>query len=118
VQRGVKAGAAIRKYAKLAGMNQADLEMATGIGHSTISGYWSSRLRLGHGNARKIAAVLDVTLEELGLSEEEAADDEAGLRRALAALGETVAVLNDRVTALERERATARSARRARRPKG
>lgn len=46
-------------------MKQADLEEATGIGHSTISGYWSGRLRLGDTNAPKIARALGVSLEVL-----------------------------------------------------
>ncbi len=93
------------------GFSQARLEEATGIGHSTMSRYWSGRGGLGEKNARRIADALDVAVSDLGLSEEVAAVDEiADLRRALAALEETVALLTQRVAALEPKRVTTRRA--------
>lgn len=47
------------------GFSQEQLERATGIKHSTMSGYWSGRLRLGGQNAQKIADVLGIALSDL-----------------------------------------------------
>ena len=59
--------------ARSRGFNQAQLEKATGIAHSTMSRYWSGSGGLGLGNGRKIAAALDVEISALGLSEADAA---------------------------------------------
>lgn len=100
------------------GYSQTRLERETGIGHSTMQRYWSGDGGLGLKNGRKIADTLGVELSRLGLSEEEAAVDElTDLRRALAALETTVALLADRVTALEPARAKPRRGQPAQRRK-
>jgi transcriptional regulator with XRE-family HTH domain len=76
--------AVLPELAKSRGFNQAQLEEATQIGHSTMSGYWSGRLTLGLGNARKIAAVLKVDLSELGYQENPAAPAQVEVSRLIA----------------------------------
>lgn len=100
VQRGTYAGDVIKRLAAERGLKQADLEQRTGIGHSTMSGYWSNRLRLGDQNAPLVAAALGVSLEVL--SAEVAQDAPAGhTHRLLRSLGERGDVDPDVVTALE-----------------
>lgn len=109
MERGVRVGSALKSLAKERGFSQPKLEAATGIGHSTMSGYWSGRLGLGLKNGRKIADALGVEISALGLSEaEEAASAETDLRLAHAALEETVRLLAERVEALERSPAAPR----------
>ena len=68
-------GALLPGLSRSKGFSQEQLERATGIGHSTMSGYWSGRLRLGDKNARKIAAALEVSISELGLVDPETPTD-------------------------------------------
>lgn len=102
VQKGSDVSKRLRALCREKGYSQTRLERETGIGHSTMQRYWSGTGGLGLKNGRKIADVLGVDISRLGLSEEEAVDDELmNLRRALAALEKTVALLADRVTGLE-----------------
>ncbi len=118
MEKGKKVGSKLRALAKDRGLSQAQLEEITGINHSTMSGYWSNRLGLGLANGRKLAQALMIELSDLGLSEEEVADDElTNLRHAHAALEETVRLLTGRVEALERRRATPRRVASARKQK-
>ena len=109
MNRGPDVSRVLPALARSKGFSQGRLEDATGIAHSTMSRYWSGRGGLGEKNARKIAAVLGVELNDLGLSEEEEAGDVlTNLRHAHAALEETVRLLTERVEALERTPATPR----------
>jgi len=65
----VHVGAVLPGLARSHGYSQKQLEKATGIGHSTMSGYWSGRRPLGEKNGKKIAAALGVPLSELGLTD-------------------------------------------------
>lgn len=110
MERGPDVSGVLPELARSKGYSQARLEEATGIGHSTMSRYYSGRGGLGQKNGKRIAAVLEVDVRDLGLRvEEEVADDLGNLRLAHAALEETVRLLTQRVAALERTRATPRS---------
>lgn len=82
-------------------MNQAQLEKVTGIGHSTMSGYWSNRLALGLQNGAKIADALGVTIEELGLRRDDAFSPQRDLQTELRDLREVVEDAAERIGALE-----------------
>ena len=116
MNRGPDVSRLLPPLARDKGYSQAKLEEATGIGHSTMSRYWSGRGGLGEKNARRIADVLEVSLEDLGLSEEgEVVDDLMNLRHSLAALEESLRLLTARVAALERVPVAPRRATAARR---
>jgi transcriptional regulator with XRE-family HTH domain len=118
VQKGPDVSKTLPALCREKGYSQTRLERETGIDHSTMQRYWSGNGGLGLKNGRKIADVLDVELSRLGLSEEEAADDDLTiLRRAHAALEETVRLLTERVEALERRRGAPRRAATARKRK-
>lgn len=109
MNRGPDVSGVLPALARSKGFSQARLEKATGIGHSTMSRYWSGRGGLGEKNGRLIADVLGVEVRDLGLAEEEAAaSDLENLRLAHAALEETVRLLARRVEALERTPAVPR----------
>lgn len=80
MNRGPNVSGVLPALARSRGFSQAKLEEATGIGHSTMSRYWSGRGGLGLTNGRRIADVLEVELSELGLSED-GLHEEALLRR-------------------------------------
>jgi transcriptional regulator with XRE-family HTH domain len=115
MNRGPDVSGVLPHLARSKGYSQARLEEATGIGHSTMSRYWSGRGGLGEKNGRRIAEVLDVSLEELGLGAATAGDDLGNLRLAHAALEEALRLLTARVEALERTRATPQRSSAARR---
>lgn len=107
MNRGPDVSGVLPALARSKGFSQAQLEKATGIGHSTMSRYWSGRGGLGEKNGRLIADALGVEIRDLGLAEEEAAaNDLANLRHAQVALEEAVRLLTQRVEVLERKRAT------------
>lgn len=70
----------------------------TGINTSTLSGINTGRLNLGPGNARKIAAALEVSVLELGAPIEAA--DEAG-QTLLDRLLELAATVDDQQTTID-----------------
>lgn len=69
MERGIYVGAVLPGLTRTRGFNQAQLELATGIAHSTMSGYWSGRKPLGIKNGRKIASALSVSISDLGLTD-------------------------------------------------
>lgn len=96
MQKGWNASEALPALLRNRRMTQQQLAAKTGIDRGTVNGYSTGRLDLGPLNARRIAAVLKVSLAELGAPEEEAVD-----RRSRAVL--------DRLRSLEAETAWLRS---------
>lgn len=118
MNRGADVSQILPELSRSKGFSQAKLEEATKIAHSTMSRYWSGRGGLGEKNAAKIAQVLGVEFSALGLSEEgEAVDQMSSLRRALAALEESVRLLTERVATLESDPVVPRHASRDRKRK-
>lgn len=103
------------------GMTQEQLGLAAGIDRGQINGYCTGRIDLGIKNARRIAAVLEVSLLELGGTAEE---DDARAMTILDRLAEVeteakrdvVVLRRDLNRAIERIRALEKRARAADQP--
>jgi transcriptional regulator with XRE-family HTH domain len=76
-------------------MTQDELATATGIDRGTVNGYCTGRLDLGPKNAAKIAAVLDISVLELGAPEEAADAPGQTLLARLGTLEETAVRVSD-----------------------
>jgi transcriptional regulator with XRE-family HTH domain len=97
MNRGPDVSATLPGLARSKGFSQRQLEEATGIGHSTMSRYWSGRGGLGEKNARRIANALGVNISDLGLPDEGAEVGVSSFARRLEELATAVATLSLKV---------------------
>jgi len=69
MQRGEWAGERLRELLRERAMTQDQLARSSGLRRTDVNRYVRNRQRLGIQNARKIARALDVTADDLGVSE-------------------------------------------------